>query len=178
MLGTIMSKVPNACVSNEWLTIDKLLTIWAEALQTRVAPLQHSAVRKRVVRGPLWMQSTTAKNTRLIDASRPVAACAKPRIEEMTCKVTTKCQRSSVNGHTPHLQYTLAASDFLHYVCPSKTARPTISSFIVVVFLTFVGRKITNVLHWSMPAPSCHHWRQLTVNVKGCPHENNPCDRT
>jgi hypothetical protein len=124
------------------------------------------------------MQSTTAKNTRLIDASRPVAASAKPRMEEMKCKVTTKCQRSRVYGHTPHLQCTLAASDFLHYVCPSKTARLTISSFIVVVFLTFVGRKITNVLHWSMPAPSCHHWRQLTVNVKGCPHENNPCDRT
>jgi hypothetical protein len=54
------------------------------------------------------------------------------------------------DGHMTHLQCTLAENNFLYYICPSKTARPTISSFVVVVFLTFVGWKIINCLHESM----------------------------
>jgi hypothetical protein len=42
------------------------------------------------------MRFTMAKGIRLIDASRPVAACTKARIEVMQCDVTTKYRQSKV----------------------------------------------------------------------------------
>jgi hypothetical protein len=51
---------------------------------------------KARVWGPLWMRSTMAEGIRLIDTSRPVAACTKDRIEVMQRDVTSKCRQSKV----------------------------------------------------------------------------------